>query len=427
MNSLDNLYKDILSNLDEYIYVVDLTNFKIHYISPKLREELPKFNEELPCYVNIANSSNKCITCPYNFLSAENRSLSLNIYNPLFGKLCNNKFLYSEQNETPYLTVILSPEKALLQEEDTKRDEMYKVLTNITRILGPTDNVEVRLSECLEDITQFYNADGCCFYQINRNKTYYNSGQAQEYSIFLPDENMINEWNLFFTQGRILKLSKDKSLYYTHKLAEQFGMDDIVAVCVKKAGEIVGYLYVLNPKKNEDMTILLSSAAPFIESELDADDKTSRLDYLAYTDFLTGLKNRTSYNETIKKLEESNIPLGIIFVDINGLKQGNDTYGHEYGDRMIKIVAADLALNFKDNIYRIGGDEFVMFFANVTEEAFYEIVANYKSAMQKEISVSLGAKWFKNSEDIEKKISEADKLMYEEKVKYHTTHDRRRR
>lgn len=427
MSLSDSLYKDILGYLDQYIYVVDLSNFNIVYISPKLKELIPKFKENEPCYKSIFNSETKCLTCPYSFLSTENKDLSLDIFHSVINKNCNIRYIYSEQNETSYLTVILSPEKSFLREEDNRRSEMYKILTNITRILRPDENVETRLSECLEDLNTFYNADGCFFYQINRQKTYRNSSEISDCSFFLDDKNTVKEWSIFFSQNGVLRTSAEKSLYFTHKTLSLLGIEELVAVCVKRSGTVVGFLYVVNPKKNTDMTILLLSAAPFIETEFDIDDKTSRLDYLAYTDFMTGVKNRTSYNEAISKLESENKSVGILFVDINGLKQENDTKGHEFGDKMIKTVAGDLRDFFKKYVYRIGGDEFVVFIPGKTEDFFNDKILSYKSRMQTEVSVSLGYKWFMSAENLEKKISAVDKLMYEEKVRYHTKFDRRKR
>ena len=427
MNESDSLYKDVLSYLDQYIYVINLANFKITYISPKLKELIPDFKEQAPCYKNIFKSDVKCLTCPCSFLSNDNKNLSLDLFHSLLGKNCAIKYIYSEQNDIAYLTVILSPEKSFQREEDVKRAEMYKTLTNITRILGPNENVETRLAECLEDLNNFYEADGCFFYQINRQRTYKNINEISDNSFFLDDSNIAKEWSIFFSQNGVMQLSKEPSLYFTQKMASMLGKDELIAVCVKRSGVIVGFLYVINPKKNLDMTILLLSSAPFIETEFDIDDKTSRLDYLAYTDFMTGVRNRTSYNEIIERFQKTSRPVGILFVDINGLKRENDTRGHEFGDKMIKTVATDLKDYFKKYVYRIGGDEFVVFVPDKDEKFFRKKVESYKEKMQKDVSVSLGYDWFSESTNLEKKISLVDKLMYEEKVKYHTMFDRRKK
>lgn len=83
---------------------------------------------------------------------------------------------------------------------------------------------------------------------------------------------------------------------------------------------------------------------------------------LAYEDGLTGLKNRTSYQEKSAAIEANRTPTGVVMMDLNNLKQVNDTLGHDDGDSMI-INAADIIRKSFDgsyiDCYRIGGDEFV--------------------------------------------------------------------
>ncbi len=85
----------------------------------------------------------------------------------------------------------------------------------------------------------------------------------------------------------------------------------------------------------------------------------------AYKDMLTGLENRTAYTEYIEKLENKIknkvADFTVAMFDINGLKQINDTEGHDAGDVAINKAADILRESFPDErIFRIGGDEFVV-------------------------------------------------------------------
>lgn len=87
--------------------------------------------------------------------------------------------------------------------------------------------------------------------------------------------------------------------------------------------------------------------------------------HLAYTDSLTGVKNTHAYVETEKHLDEriaegSIREFGVVVFDMNGLKQVNDTQGHEAGDRYIQEACRMICRQFQHSpVYRIGGDEFV--------------------------------------------------------------------
>ncbi len=106
---------------------------------------------------------------------------------------------------------------------------------------------------------------------------------------------------------------------------------------------------------------------------------------LAFSDKLTGLFNRTAYENTVKDIDEeiSNqiyIQGGIVVVsfDLNNLKKINDTQGHTQGDSYIKAFANILLKAFRDHgyVYRTGGDEFVAILRDVTQEHAQKLVDN---------------------------------------------------
>ena len=90
---------------------------------------------------------------------------------------------------------------------------------------------------------------------------------------------------------------------------------------------------------------------------------------LAYRDSLTGLRNTTSYNKWMlefdKKIREEKPSFGIIMFDLNYLKETNDTYGHDVGNKLIVGAAQIISDTFKRSpVFRIGGDEFLVILQN---------------------------------------------------------------
>jgi diguanylate cyclase (GGDEF)-like protein len=82
---------------------------------------------------------------------------------------------------------------------------------------------------------------------------------------------------------------------------------------------------------------------------------------LAYHDELTGLPSRRAYNETLLSLEE---PYTVAVVDIDHFKKFNDTYGHDTGDQVLRLVASRLAqVSGGGKAFRVGGEEFAILFA----------------------------------------------------------------
>ncbi|MCF0216973.1 MAG: GGDEF domain-containing protein [Fibrobacteraceae bacterium] len=149
-----------------------------------------------------------------------------------------------------------------------------------------------------------------------------------------------------------------------------------------------------------------------------------------FSDPLTGMNNRQSYNEFLENFtDDDKEKSGIIFVDLNRFKQINDEFGHQEGDCALK-VAAGLLKNVAgaQGVFaaRIGGDEFVLVARQKGEEKIQEIIQfTYKifedNSVQNPlpylISVSLGYGMYRGS--IEAMLEEADQSMYREKERAH--------
>lgn len=82
---------------------------------------------------------------------------------------------------------------------------------------------------------------------------------------------------------------------------------------------------------------------------------------LAFTDVLTGLPNRTGFNETVINEDVGRNPWGLLLIDLDNLKQVNDTFGHQAGDDLIRTVGKRLQrMSGSDTAFRLGGDEFAV-------------------------------------------------------------------
>ena len=148
--------------------------------------------------------------------------------------------------------------------------------------------------------------------------------------------------------------------------------------------------------------------------------------YLSYYDQLTGLYNRRFYEEELERLDtKKNLPLTIVMADVNGLKLTNDAFGHNSGDKLLKVVADTMKeeLRRDDILARIGGDEFILLLPKTDKVSAQLIVDRIKEKIAKKtvekikVSVSFGFDTKKEeSEDIEKVFSQAEDYMYRRKL-----------
>ncbi len=154
-----------------------------------------------------------------------------------------------------------------------------------------------------------------------------------------------------------------------------------------------------------------------------------RLKYLSFHDQLTGVYNRTYFENEIKRLNKSReYPITIISMDVEGLKIVNDTLGHKRGDEILKLSTRLLqeSLRESDILARTGGDEFVALLPGTDFPAGEKIVSritagieqyNLQTPTEIPLGISIGLSCAENAgRDLATVFKEADDLMYRDKL-----------
>jgi diguanylate cyclase (GGDEF)-like protein len=154
------------------------------------------------------------------------------------------------------------------------------------------------------------------------------------------------------------------------------------------------------------------------------------LEQLSETDALTGLGNRRMAENAIRTSLDSQVPMSIVMLDLNGFKAINDTHGHRRGDQVLQLVARELRRSVPDCdvICRWGGDEFVLVLRNADKTVAKAkaaaiqrnlsgefLVDNAGEAYKVDISASIGVAEYQEGEDTFEFFERADQLMYAEK------------
>jgi diguanylate cyclase (GGDEF)-like protein/PAS domain S-box-containing protein len=177
---------------------------------------------------------------------------------------------------------------------------------------------------------------------------------------------------------------------------------------------------------------LKRAAAELFRSNSELKQREDRLRYLAYHDPLTGLPNRKLFAEQLEEslswAKTNDLMVGLLFIDLDGFKQVNDTLGHEMGDRLLVTIAGRLnnILRVSDTVARLGGDEFTIILRAIPKEdvaarvaekiliAIAEPIALENNLAT--VSASIGISIYPlNSQDTETLIKQADSAMYRAK------------
>lgn len=156
---------------------------------------------------------------------------------------------------------------------------------------------------------------------------------------------------------------------------------------------------------------------------------------LIYTDAMTKVRNKTAYTECVDSIykrirDKEKINFIVAVADINDLKKTNDTYGHEYGDKLIQNGAAILKNIWGSDVtYRVGGDEFVMVCLDMEKENAQKKMALFEEAIgefnrqndkvELNLQIALGMAVYNPDTDKEYMdvFRRADSAMYEDKKK----------
>ena len=156
----------------------------------------------------------------------------------------------------------------------------------------------------------------------------------------------------------------------------------------------------------------------------------------AVTDGLTGLANRKAFDEQIGRMCREGAKEGHIFslimIDIDHFKAFNDTYGHQVGDQVLRLVAMTLINEVKgqDMAARYGGEEFAILLPGTNIDAAQAVAENLRKAVEKkevmnrttgenlgQITISLGVAQFYETENADELIRRADVALYNSKSK----------
>ena len=193
-------------------------------------------------------------------------------------------------------------------------------------------------------------------------------------------------------------------------------------------GDVFGTICVMdfNPTDYKDEFVeLMGELRDLIQSDLAVQIQYQVLRDLAMTDELTGLLNRRGFNlvagQRISLSQRSKMLLGMLFLDLNGLKELNDTIGHEAGDKAIVSFAESIknTVRESDIAARIGGDEFVVIVSLNHPEELQDVAQRIdKGYAGHEAGFSTGRIIIDDfTKPLEYWVSQADEAMYIDKQK----------
>ncbi|MBQ4049011.1 MAG: GGDEF domain-containing protein [Clostridia bacterium] len=426
-------YKELIDSLqNEIAWISDVETYEMLYMTDRAKALISCCDDgyrNQKCYEVLHGNNRPCTFCP-NFKLAAEGTYNWSQYN-----IKTKKWLSIEDR-----LLVHKDRHYRLEVAHEIRPEMLEIpnaesiLLQSIQTLTTGSDFQTAINTFLEMVGGFYFADRTYVFELDfekgvTNNTYEWCAEGVTAQIDFLQQVPISEvedWVVqFLKKHEYVIRSVDKELEHDSDTYKRLIVQNIHSLLVAPLfidDRLFGFIGVDNPELRIDNINLLRAASDVIAVELDKRSMLERLEYLSYTDMLTGVSNRNFY---IKKLEENyrNPPskLGVIVADINGLKGLNDQYGHKYGDSIIIRTAHILRDSQPFPVFRVGGDEFIIPCPEIEKTEFQAILQTLRDAFaaDPECDVCIGSSWHGEGLDINTQISRADELLYVEKQTYY--------
>ena len=341
--------------------------------------------------------------------------------------------------------------------DNVETDSMSQVSSEVAtaavgigiKLHGSNDFYE-SMAAAAAEIRKVCGAQHCSLYTVDKSKrtcVFINeNGIQDQFMKLFADEMGRTPYEVAEAWERDLALSdcllledlsvieeRDPEWYQSLLLHE---IHNIILYAVRSNQTLVGYIWAANydVAAVDKIKEILELSSFMLAAVIYNHQLLSRMEVKSMVDELTQVGSRNALNDRIELFgsEGAELPktMGIIFADLNGLKTVNDKDGHDAGDRLLIRAASLLKIAFVDwEIYRAGGDEFVILCPDATEEMIEKKLSQMKGLCDNtsDVSFAFGTVCCEGEYDIHNAINEADERMYKDKAAYYQAHPERDR
>ena len=416
----------ILDALSELVYISDIETHKILYMNNAGQRVLgdcigKKRGEVFPKAKDICRLKDFDDEC-YSYKRT----------NKATGKTYMVRDKVIDWNESKALLEIVFD---ITEEERTKHDlevrlENEHFLVSCIIEMHRNNSFHKALNSLLKMIGKFLEADRVYVFDYNgvtMNNIYEwcADGVAPAInSMQNMDAHIIDRWIEPFSEGLSVIVGDAEEVRNSspseYKEMLRRGANRVVASPLDNNGTLIGYIGIDNPPKEKisESELLFATLGYFIASALISINNEKRLIEMSYIDTLTNLNNRNKFIQDTEEMTLSQTEnFGVLYMDMNGLKEINDKKGHNAGDGALQEIAEAIVGVFgKERAYRVGGDEFVVLCQGIKEENFLSDIERLDERfLQLEHTCAMGYQYSDKACNVDEIVRMADEKMYLDK------------
>ncbi len=429
----------LLNEISELVYVSDPETYELLFVNQTGCQTLHLENyKHKKCYEILQGKTSPCEFCTNDRLCDDN-FYTWEFTNPSIGRhfLLKDKII-QWRGKTARMEIAFDITERELQKQELKNMlDVQTLITNCVRMLYAVDDLDQTINAVLTQIGEFLVSDRAYVFEIKdelMNNTHEWTAPGispQLEKLQQLDLSLISDWLPFFEKNDCIIIDDVEQLQKTNPAAyatlHAQEITSLIAAPIFLDNKLAGYIGIDNydSEKIKNSSYLLLSMSIFLSYAIRHRNHVDMLHRLSYHDLLTNALNRNAFMDMLSQFRPGQYAsAGIIYIDINGMKEINDFYGHHQGDKILITTVAKVFNLFKpDELFRIGGDEFVIITYDLTETDFYEkfnLLRNiFCEKTNLPFSIATGSCWVKSPSDLNSLLQQADSAMYTDKKKFY--------
>lgn len=428
-----------MNDISELMYVADPETYELLFINDAGRKTFGvDALDGQKCYRVLQNADAPCSFCTNRFLK-DGETYTWEYTNPITGchYLLKDR-LIEWDGRTARMEIAFDNTQSECEKLQLRFTlDAEKMITECIRTLYQESVLESAIPQVLKRLGSFLQAGRAYIVSIHEDSLceiyQWSTGGAQAATARRHNVPLsaIRRWLPSFDQRGCIVIEDVETLKDIDPAEYEFlrsqSVHSLVAAPMEMDGTLTGYLGVDNPLPDHMSNIasLLQTLCYFLMLAWRHAQSQKQLSQLSYYDRLTSFYNRNRYIEDTKDLSSTEVSVGIVYLDVNGLKDINDQRGHAYGDEVLAECARRMKRAFPGaNFYRIGGDEFVIICPGMEKELFESRTRDLKAQFRADpmYRAAIGSRWSKKIDDLNQIIADADARMYEDKKTFYRTH-----
>ncbi len=426
-----------MNDISELIYISDLENYELLFLNETGRRTFHVEGDFAgrKCYEVLQGRDSPCPFCNSGELRP-GENYTWEHTNDLTGAHYLLKDRMMEWDGRPArMELAFDMTEAEQRKQELQRAlDVEKMLLDCVQTLYQDATFEESANRMLDQLGSFLSAERTYIImerdgQLFTEYEWCASGvEAQKDLVHGVSSSLMDRWRPIFAREECVVIENVEALREInlpeYEILSAQSIQRLVTAPLNLNGRLAGFLGVDNPPRERMAHVapLLMGLSRFTTLAWHRDQTEQELSRLSYHDTLTRFYNRNRYMHDVEALASGRESAGILYLDVNGLKDVNDRRGHAAGDRVLARCADLMRAVFDQaDLYRIGGDEFVIIWPGADRDAFEEKVRTLRSRFAEDefCHAAIGARWSGDASTIQRTIADADAEMYEDKKEFY--------